>query len=95
MDCSAKNHTIKVNVFDRADYLHKGKTRKKLQLIEKTVAPKSLVKLLRENRKDLRVIVLSVTQIAHMIKQLQECQIKLFSKFRTFLRIIVAYFLKK
>lgn len=51
IDCSAENHTIKVNVFERADYLHKGKTKKKIQLIEKNVTPKSLVELLKEKLK--------------------------------------------
>ena len=35
VDCTAKTHTIKVNLFERADYLHKGSKKKKIQLVEK------------------------------------------------------------
>ena len=34
-DCSAQNHTLKVSLFERTEYLHKGKPKKKLQLVDK------------------------------------------------------------
>ena len=36
VDCTAKTHTIKVNLFERAGYLHKG-NQKKNQLVEKNI----------------------------------------------------------
>ena len=38
-DCSTQNHTLKVTLFERTEYLDKGKTKKKLQLIGKVLAP--------------------------------------------------------
>ena len=35
VDCTAKIHTIKVNLFERADYLHKVHKKKKIQLVGK------------------------------------------------------------
>ena len=42
VDCTANTHTIKVNSFERADYLHKGNKKKKSQLVEKNVTPKNV-----------------------------------------------------
>ena len=38
-DCSAQNHTLKVTLFERTEYLNKGKTKKKLQLIGNVSTP--------------------------------------------------------
>lgn len=38
-DCSAQNHTPKVTLFERTEYLNKGKTKKKLQLIGNVSTP--------------------------------------------------------
>ena len=37
VDCTAKTHT---NLFEQADYLHKGNKKKKIQLVEKNLNPK-------------------------------------------------------
>ena len=43
VDCTAKTHTNKVNLFKWADYLHKGNKKRKIQLVEKNVSPKLFV----------------------------------------------------
>ena len=84
VDCTAKTHNIKVNLFERADYLHKGNKRKKIQLVEKNVTLKMFVTVLEEKLKVLLAInLMLVIQITLLIKQLQACQIRQLSKFRT------------
>ena len=46
-DCSAQNHTLKVSLFERTEYLHKGKTKKKLQLVDKVLTPVKFVDVLK------------------------------------------------
>ena len=46
-DCSAQNHTLKVCLFERTEYLHTGKTKKKLQLVNKVLTPAKFVDLLK------------------------------------------------
>ena len=77
VDCKAKTHTIKLDLFERADYLHEGNKKKKIQL-----------GLLAIN-------LMLVIQIALFIKQLQACQIRKLSKFRTSQRNILTFFQRK
>ena len=42
VDCRAKTHTIKVNLFEQDSYLHKGNKKKKIQLDKKNVTPKNV-----------------------------------------------------
>ena len=51
VDCTAKTHTIKVNLFVQVDYLHKGNKKKKIQFVEKNVTPKMFVAVLKEKFK--------------------------------------------
>ena len=51
LDCTSKTHTIKVNLFEQVDYLHKGNKNKKIQLDEKNVTPKMFVLVLKEKPK--------------------------------------------
>ena len=46
-DCSAQNHTLKVTLFERTEYLNKGKTKKKLQLIGNVSTPAKFVDLFK------------------------------------------------
>ena len=46
-DCSAQNHTLEVSLFERTEYLHKGKTKKKLQLVDKVLTPAKFVDLFK------------------------------------------------
>ena len=82
VDCTAKTHTIKENLFERVEYLHKGNKKKKIQLVEKNVIPKMF---------DLMLVI----QITLLIKQSQACQIRKLSKFRTFQGTILAFFQRK
>ena len=45
--CSAKNHILIVSLFERTEYLHKGKTKNKLQQVDKFLTPKKFVDLLK------------------------------------------------
>ena len=46
-NCSAKNHILIVSLFERTEYLHKGQTKKKLQLVDKFLTPEKFVDLLK------------------------------------------------
>ena len=48
VDCTAKTHTIKVNLFERVDYLHRGNKKKKIHLVEKNVSLKMFVAVLKD-----------------------------------------------
>ena len=94
--CTAKTHNIKVNLFEQADYLHKGNKKKNIQLVKKNVTPKLFVVVLMEKLKGFAYHhVMLVIQITLLIKQLQACQIRQLSKFRTSQRTILAFFQRK
>ena len=67
VDCTAKTHTIKVNLFERADYLHKGNKKKKIQLVEKNVIPKMFVAVLKEKLKDFACHRFNVSHTNHIL----------------------------
>ena len=46
-DCSTQNHTLKVSLFERTEYLHKGKTKKKLQLVDRVLTLAKFVDLFK------------------------------------------------
>ena len=46
-DCSAQNHTPKVSLSERAENLHKGKTKKNLRLVEKVFTLAKLADLFK------------------------------------------------
>ena len=46
-DCSAQNHTLNVSLFKRTEYLHIGKTKKKLQLVDKVLTPAKFADLFK------------------------------------------------
>ena len=46
-DCSAQNHTLKVSLFERTEYLHKGKTKRKLHLLDKVLTPAKFLDLFK------------------------------------------------
>ena len=51
INCTAKTNTIKVNLFERNDYLHKDNKKKKIQLVKKDVTPKLFVAVPKEKLK--------------------------------------------
>ena len=82
VDSTAKNHTIKVNLFEQADYPHKGNKKKKIQLVENNVFPKLFVALLKEKLEGFTCHrPMLVIQITLLIKPLQACQIRQLSRF--------------
>ena len=91
VDCTAKTHTIKVNLFERVDYLHKGNKKKKIHLVEKNVTPKIFVAVLKDTLEDFACHRFNVIQSTLLIKQFQACQIKQLSKFRTSQRTTLAF----
>ena len=68
VDCTGKIHTIKVNLFEQADCLHKGDKKKKIQVLKNNVTPKLFAAVLKEK--------LMIKLITLLIKQLQACQIR-------------------
>ena len=46
-DFSAQNHTLKVSLYERTEYLHKDKTKKKLQLVDKVLTPAKFLDLFK------------------------------------------------
>ena len=91
VDCTAKTHTIKVNLFERVDYLHKGNKQKKIHLVEKNVTPKIFVAVLKDTLEDFACHRFNVIQSTLLIKQFQACQIRQLSKFRTSQRTTLAF----
>ena len=69
VDCTAKTHTIKVNLFVRVDYLHKGNKKKKIQLVEKNVTPKMFVAVLKEKLKGFACHQFNVSHTNHTFDQ--------------------------
>ena len=69
VDCTAKTHTIKVNLFVRVDYLHKGNKKKKIQLVEKNVTPKMFVAVLKEKLKGFACHRFNVSHTNHTFDQ--------------------------
>ena len=69
VDCTAKTHTIIVNLFERADYLHKGNKKKKIQLVEKNVIPKLFVAVLKEKLKVFACYRFNVSHTNHIFDQ--------------------------
>ena len=67
-DCTAKTHTIKINLFERADYLHKG-NKKKIQLVEKNVIPKMSVAALKQKLKGFACHRFNVSHTNHIFDQ--------------------------
>ena len=51
VDCSTKTHTIKVNLFEQADYLYKGNKKKKIQSFKISVIPRCFAGVLKEKLK--------------------------------------------
>ena len=95
VDCTAKTHTIKVNLFERVDYLHRGNKKKKIHLVEKNVTLKMLVAVLKDKLEDFACHRFNVIQITLSIKQFQACQIRQLSKFWTSQRTILAFVQRK
>ena len=95
VDCTAKTHTIKVNLFERVDYLHRGNKKKKIHLVEKNVTLKMFVAVLKDKLEDFACHRFNVIQITLSIKQFQACQIRQLSKFWTSQRTILAFVQRK
>ena len=69
VDCTAKTRTIKVNLFERVDYLHKGNKKKKIHLVEKNVTPKMFVAVLKEKLKGFACHRFNVSHTNHTFDQ--------------------------
>ena len=69
VDCSAKTHNIKVNLFERADYLHKGNKKKKIQLVEKNVTLKMFATVLEEKLRGFACYQFNVSHTNHTFDQ--------------------------
>ena len=69
VDGTAKTHNIKVNLFERADYLHKGNKKKKIQLVEKNVTLKMFVTVWEEKLKGFACYQFNVSHTNHTFDQ--------------------------
>ena len=69
VDCRAKTHTIKVNLFEQDSYLHKGNKKKKIQLDKKNVTPKMFVDVLLKKLKDFACHQYNVSHTNHTSDQ--------------------------
>ena len=69
VDCRAKTHTIKVNLFEQDSYLHKGNKKKKIQLDKKNVTPKMFVDVLLKKLKGFACHQYNVSHTNHTSDQ--------------------------
>ena len=69
VDYAAKTHTIKVELFEQVDYLHKANKKNKIQLVEKNVTPKMFVAVLNEKLKGFACHQFNVSYTNHNFDQ--------------------------
>ena len=69
VDCRAKTHTIKVNLFEQDSYLHKGNKKKKIQSDKKNVTPKMFVDVLLKKLKGFACHQYNVSHTNHTSDQ--------------------------
>ena len=61
--CSEEGHTVKIQQFERVKYIHKGKEKKKIQLIDKHLKLTELCELF----KDKLEISLDIVTMLHIL----------------------------
>ena len=69
VDYAAKIHTIKVELFEQVDYLHKANKKNQIQLVEKNVTPKMFVAVLKEKFKGFACHQFNVSYTNHNFDQ--------------------------
>ena len=68
-------YTIKGNLCERVDYLHKGNKKKKIQLVEKNVTPKMFVAVPKEKLKRFACHRFNVSHANHTFDQAVACML--------------------